>query len=64
MILDKFLAGDPRIIERYLEMLSAGGKDHPIELLKICGVDMTTPEPVMSNLSRFAAQVAEVDRLL
>jgi oligoendopeptidase F len=64
MILDKFLSGEPGIVDRYLEMLSSGGKNHPIELLKICGVDMTTPEPVMANLRRFSEQVAEVDRLL
>ncbi len=63
MIMDKFLSGEKDIVSRYLEMLSSGGKDHPIELLKICGVDMTKPEPVMATLKRFSEQVAEVDRL-
>jgi oligoendopeptidase F len=64
MILDKFLKGEKDIVARYLEMLSSGGKDHPIELLKICGVDMTRPDAVASTLNRFAQQVAEVDRLI
>jgi oligoendopeptidase F len=63
MILDKFLSGEKDIVARYLEMLSSGGKNHPIELLKICGVDMTKPEPVMATLKRFSQQVAEVERL-
>ena len=62
-ILDKFLSGEKDIVARYLEMLSSGGKDHPIELLKICGVDMTKPDPVLSTLKRFEQQVAEVDKL-
>ncbi len=64
MILDKFLKGEKDIVARYLEMLSSGGKNHPIELLKICGVDMTKPDAVRSTLNRFAQQVVEVDRLI
>ncbi len=44
-------------------MLSSGGKDYPIELLKICGVDMATPDPIKATLELFANQVAEVDKL-
>ncbi len=63
-ILTKFISGEPGIIDKYLEMLSSGGKDHPIELLKICGVDMTTPEPVMATINLFREQVEEIDRLV
>jgi oligoendopeptidase F len=45
-------------------MLSSGGKDHPIELLKICGVDMTKPDPVMATIDLFREQVEEIDRLV
>ncbi len=62
-ILQKFLNGEPGIIDRYLEMLSSGGKDYPIELVKICGIDMTTPEPFLATINRFAQHVAEVDQL-
>jgi oligoendopeptidase F len=62
-ILTKFLNGEPGIIEKYLKMLSSGGRDYPIELLKICGVDMTTPEPVLATLNRFAEQVAQMEKL-
>lgn len=62
-ILDKFLGGDDALIGKYLSMLRAGASDYPIELLKICGVDMTTPAPIEATLKLFAEQVAEVDRL-
>ena len=44
-------------------MLSAGGSDYPIELLKICDVDMTTPKPVEATLKLFVEQVEEMERL-
>ncbi len=62
-ILDKFLRGEEGIIEKYLKMLSAGGSDHPIELLKICGIDMTTPDPVKATLAMFEARVNEMAEL-
>jgi oligoendopeptidase F len=62
-ILSRFLNGEENLIEDYLRMLRAGGSDYPIELLKICGVDMTTPAPIEAALHLFAQQVAEVDRL-
>ncbi|MCM2271254.1 MAG: oligoendopeptidase F [candidate division Zixibacteria bacterium] len=62
-ILTKFVNGEPGIIERYLELLSSGGKDHPIELLKICGVDMSKPDPVMATIDLFRDQVDEINRL-
>jgi oligoendopeptidase F len=62
-IMTKFLAGEAGIIDKYLTMLAAGGSDYPIELLKACGVDMTTPDPVQATLDLFARQVAEVEKL-
>jgi oligoendopeptidase F len=39
------LGGDAGAVKRYLELLSAGGSDYPIELLKRAGVDMTSSRP-------------------
>ena len=63
-ILTRFLAGESGLIDKYLQMLRAGGSDYPIELLKICGVDMTTPGPVEAMLKLFADQVDEIDRTI
>lgn len=62
-ILTRFLAGESGLIENYLTMLRAGGGDYPIELLKISGVDMSSPAPFEATVKLFAEQVAEVDRL-
>nr|MBN2278501.1 oligoendopeptidase F [candidate division Zixibacteria bacterium] len=62
-ILKKFLSGEEGIIEKYLGLLSSGGSDYPIELLKKCGVDMTTPEPFKATLKLFSERVDEVERL-
>ncbi|MBD3401951.1 oligoendopeptidase F, partial [candidate division GN15 bacterium] len=62
-ILKKFLDGEAGIIEKYLEMLRAGGSDYPIELLKICGVDMNTPDPVVATIEMFDSLVSEMGSL-
>ena len=62
-ILKKVLDGEAGIIDRYLDMLAAGGSDYPIELLKRCDVDMSTPAPVLATIKRFEETVDEVDRL-
>ncbi|MFQ6007955.1 MAG: oligoendopeptidase F [Candidatus Zixiibacteriota bacterium] len=62
-ILSKILAGERGIVDRYLKMLSAGGSDYPIELLKICGIDMAAPDPIQATLTMFSEQVDEMERL-
>jgi oligoendopeptidase F len=37
-------------VEKYIEFLSAGGSDYPINLLKKAGVDMTTPRPFAKTM--------------
>ena len=62
-ILDKFLSGEKGIIEKYLELLSSGGSDYPVNQLKKCGVDMTTSAPFEATIKLFGEQVDEVERL-
>jgi len=61
-ILARMAATEPGIVQRYLELLASGGKDHPIELLKTCGIDMTTPEPVEATICRYEELVREMDQ--
>ncbi|RME23250.1 MAG: oligoendopeptidase F, partial [Candidatus Zixiibacteriota bacterium] len=63
-ILTRFLGGEADIIERYLNLLRSGGKNHPIALLQECGVDMTAPAPVQATLRLFADKVAELSRMV
>jgi len=62
-ILNKFLSGEEGIIGKYLELLSSGGNDYPINQLKKCGVDMTTSEPFLATIKLFDQQVKEVEKL-
>ena len=55
--------GQPAV-ERYLDFLSSGGSDYPIELLKKAGVDMTSPEPVDQALETFATLVGKMEQLI
>ena len=50
--------------EKYLEFLSAGGSDYPLEILKRAGVDMTRPEPYEAAFKRFGAIVSEMEGLV
>ena len=54
--------GEPAV-ERYLDLLAAGGSDYPLDLLRRAGVDLATPEPVAAALAEFAAVVTELERL-
>jgi len=49
---------------RYLEFLSSGGSKFPIDLLKLAGVDMNTPAPVLSAIDHFEMLVDELALLL
>ncbi|MBD3234241.1 MAG: oligoendopeptidase F [candidate division Zixibacteria bacterium] len=62
-ILDKFVKGEKEIVDKYLNLISSGGSDYPINLLRECGVDMTSPEPFKATLKLFSEQVDEVDQL-
>lgn len=50
--------------ERYIEFLSAGGSDYPLDILKKAGVDMTRPEPYEAAFKRFGAIVSEMEKLV
>jgi oligoendopeptidase F len=55
--------GEPAV-ERYLEFLSSGCSDYPIEILRKAGADMETKAPVANALSVFKKVVDELDALL
>lgn len=63
-ILTRFVSGESGIIDRYLTLLSSGGSDHPIALLKKCGVDMSGPEPVLATVRLFESQVAQLEQMV
>lgn len=57
----KILAGAPGIVEKYKQFLSGGSSMDCIDLLKICGVDMTSKEPVENALQTFEKYLEELE---
>ena len=62
-IAQKILHEGPSARENYISFLRSGSSDTPIELLKIAGVDMSTPQPVDSALKVFDDLVERFDKL-
>jgi oligoendopeptidase F len=62
-IAETILDGDRKATERYLELLSAGGSDFPIELLQRAGVDMTTSAPFALTMKRMNRIMDEIERI-
>lgn len=58
-ILDK----KPNAVEKYLNFLSTGGSEFPLEALKQAGVDLTTPAPVETTFRIFADYVDRLKEL-
>lgn len=48
---------------RYLEMLSAGGSDYPMNVLKRAGVDLETAAPIERGIAEFDRVVSEMEQL-
>lgn len=53
--------GDP---SKYLEFLSSGGSDYPINELKIAGIDLTSPEVVANAMRVFDETIDELAAIL
>lgn len=57
----KILAGDKQTLEGYFEFLKGGCSMTPIELLKLCGLDMEKPDVVNEALDVFEALLDELE---
>lgn len=56
-IASKILAGDKETLAGYKKFLSGGSSMHPIELLKLCGIDMSKPQVISDALEVFGELV-------
>lgn len=59
-IVSDILNNKSGIKEKYLEFLSSGGNDYPLDILKKLGVDMTSEEPVQKCLDMFEDKLNEL----
>jgi oligoendopeptidase F len=61
---EKVMSGDKNALANYIEFLSAGGSDYPIELLKKAGVDMTTSDPFEKTIASMNKVMDEIEVIL
>ena len=58
-ISSRIMSGEPGALEGYKKFLSGGCSMKPIDLLKLCGVDMSTTRPVDEALGFFGELIEE-----
>ena len=63
-IANRILNEGETAVKDYKRFLSGGSSADPISLLKLAGVDMSTPEPVNSALSLFGELIDELEDLI
>jgi len=61
---EKVMSGDPKALKSYMEFLSAGGSDYPVELLKKAGIDMNTTEPFEKTAASMNKVMDEIEKIL
>jgi oligoendopeptidase F len=57
-------ASAPGALQRYLDLLRAGGSDYPYDLVKAAGVDLATPAPYRALVARMNAIMDEIEGIL
>ena len=62
-IANRILSLGEEAVKDYKKFLSGGGSADPISLLKLAGVDMSSPEPINSALSLFGELIDELEAL-
>jgi len=60
----RILAGTPHAAEDYVRFLKAGNSVYSLEALKIAGVDLTKPEPVLAGFEVLAEMVDRLEQLV
>mgnify|MGYP002585598928 FL=1 len=60
-IASKIFKGDEKTLKGYQQFLSGGCSMHPIDLLKLCGIDMESPQVIQEALDVFGELLEEWD---
>lgn len=62
-IYENVKSGNPQALKNYITMLSKGGSDYPVDIVKSAGVDLTKPqafEAVIHRLEELTTQLKEL----
>ncbi len=57
-------AGEPGAVDAYLTFLKSGSSKYPVDLLKLAGVDMTSPEPYQDAMKIFEGLLDTAEALV
>lgn len=63
-IASRIIKGDKKTRDNYLEFLSSGGSDYPLEILKKVDVDMTSKQPIEDALNVFKEKLEELKDII
>ncbi len=61
---EKVVKGNEKDRDAYLAFLKGGSSKYPIEMLKMAGIDMTSPAPVKAAIQTFDQLLTELENLL
>jgi oligoendopeptidase F len=61
---ERIASGEASEVERYLDVLRAGGSDHPYRILLQAGIDLASPEPYRALLRRMDRTMDEIEAIL
>lgn len=61
---DRVVKGGNAEREDYLSFLKGGSSKYPIDMLKMAGVDMRSPQPVLASIGKFASLVDQLETLV
>ncbi len=64
LIFENVKTNKPQAFENYINMLKAGGSMYPVDIVKIAGVDLTTPAPFKALCDKLDYLVDELEKLL
>ena len=52
----------PSAVQRWLQVLNAGGTRKPLELLQLAGIDLGAPAPIRAAVAYVGSLVDELER--
>lgn len=61
---EKVVKGNQKDRDAYLAFLKGGSSQYPIDMLKMAGIDMTSPSPVKAAIQTFDHLLTELEELL
>jgi len=61
---DRILNGGPAGAKAFVDVLKAGGSDHPYDLLKRAGLDLASPTPYRTLVAAFDKALDEAEKLI